>query len=162
MPSLDGRQIDLVITTSALHHLPDVDSLQQTFKRLESLLSREGGFYIFDFGLLRSANARKLMVAEVAKLAPPITAKDYELSLQAAFPVSEVLRVARAELRKPFEARLSSFVDFFYFMQTERRTVAPANVENYLSTVKSNFTNSIKLENLMLRIFKRTKQKIDL
>ncbi len=155
LPSLQERQVDLVITTSALHHLPDLDSLRLTFQRLESLLHKDGGFYIFDFGLLRSPHTRKLMVAEVAKLAPPITAKDYELSLQAAFPVSEVFRLAREQLRRPFVTQLSSFVEFFYFLQTGLRSVASVNVEQYLASVESRLPTAMKLEYFMLRTMRR-------
>ncbi len=155
LPSLQGRRVDMVITTSALHHLPDLDSLRTTFRRLSTVLTEGGGFYIFDFGLLRSAHTRRLMVAEVAKLAPPITAKDYELSLSAAFPVCDVMRLARAELRQPFVARLSSFVEFFYFLQTATRVPAAAPVDKYLATVWAGLTPAMKLEYFMLRAMRR-------
>jgi hypothetical protein len=143
------------MTTSALHHLPDLASLRQTFQRLESLLPEDGGLYVFDFGLLRSPHTRKLMVAEVAKLAPPITAKDYELSLQAAFPVSEVLRMAREELLRPVVARLSSFVDFFYFLQTAPRAKAPETIETYIAGIWAGLSAAMKMEYLMLRTMRR-------
>ncbi|MBX9847961.1 MAG: class I SAM-dependent methyltransferase [Rhodocyclaceae bacterium] len=155
LPSLRGRQVDLVITTSALHHLPDLDSLRMTFQRIESLLTHDGGFYIFDFGLLRSAHTQKLMVAEVAKLAPPITAKDYEMSLKAAFPLGDVLNLAREQLSRPFRAQRSSFVEFFYFLQTRPRTETPASVANYIASVRTKLSPAMKLEHLMLRTMRR-------
>ena len=155
LPSLQGRQVDLVITTSALHHLPDLDSLQQTFQRMESLLGKNGGFYIFDFGLLRSHYTRELMVNEVAKLAPPITAKDYELSLKAAFPTKEVLRLAREHLNRPYAAQLSSFIEFFYFLQTPPKVSTPAPVEKHLASVWAGLSTAMKMEYLMLRKMRR-------
>ncbi len=38
MPSLAPSSVDMVITTSALHHLPDLDCLGQVFERVERLL----------------------------------------------------------------------------------------------------------------------------
>ncbi len=155
LPSLENRQVNLVITTSALHHLPDVHSLQQTFQRMERLLTIDGGFYIFDFGLLRSQHTRKLMVEEVAKLAPPITAKDYELSLQAAFPIHDVLRIAREQLRRPFVAQLSSFVEFFFFLKTAARSQGSVTLDNYLASIWGNFSPAIKIEYFMLQKMRR-------
>lgn len=155
LPSLQGRNVDVVITTSALHHLPDLEGLQLTFQRIESLLRQDGGFYVFDFGLLRSPLTQQLMVAEVAKLAPPITAKDYELSLRAAFPIGDVLRLAHEQLRRPFDPQLSSFVDFFYFIQTKARASTSASVEKYISSVLARLPISMKLEYLMLRTMRR-------
>ena len=155
LPSLHDRQVDLVITTSALHHLPDLESLRLTFQRLESLLHKDGGFYIFDFGLLRSPLTQKLMVAEVAKLAPPITARDYELSLRAAFPIREALRLAHEQLHRPFCAQLSSFVEFFYFFQTAPRASTPPTVERYLTSVWAGLPATMKLEYFMLRTMRR-------
>lgn len=155
LPGLHGRQVDMVITTSALHHLPDLDGLRATFQRIGTMLADQGGFYIFDFALLRSVQTRRLMVAEVAKLAPPITAKDYELSLRAAFPVRDVLRLASQELNRPFISRLSSFVEFFFFLQTPTRAFVPASVEKYLSTVWASLSPAMKLEYLMLRTMRR-------
>ncbi len=157
LPSLEKCKVDLVITTSALHHLPDIESLQSTFQRMDRLLRPDGGFYVFDFGLLRSPRTRQLLVAEVAKTAPPITAKDYELSLNAAFPIDEVIGRARRHVQRPFEATSSSFVDFFYFLRTSVRSPAAASVRQHTFEVWRNCTLAIKAEHLMLRALRRTR-----
>ena len=131
LASFGQADVDMVITTSALHHLPDLDSLHATFARVQSLLRNDGGFYAFDFGLLRSARTRALMVEEVARLAPEITATDYKHSLDAAFPIQEVIRAARSKLPRGLSIRTSSFVDFFYFMSTASRFLGPSPVSSY-------------------------------
>ena len=67
LPSLENKKVDLIITTSALHHMPNELVVQQVFKNIKSLLKEDGGFYIFDFGQLKSKKARAVCVAEVAK-----------------------------------------------------------------------------------------------
>ncbi len=158
LPSLQGRQVDLVITTSALHHLPDLHSLSEAFQRLENLLRNKGGFYIFDFGLLRSQSTRDLMVREVAKSAPPITAKDYDLSLKAAFSIDDVFRLSNKIFQGKFKMWSSIFVDFFYFIQSNQRTVPPEHVEKYIEKIWEQFDSAIKIEHLMLRLMKRRRQ----
>jgi ubiquinone/menaquinone biosynthesis C-methylase UbiE len=151
LPTLTGRTVDMIISTSALHHLPDVESLQMVFQRIETLLAADGGIYMFDFGQLRSAKTRALLVAEVAKSAPAVTAKDYDLSLRAAFPIDEVLRLSRESLCRPFEVRSSSFVDFFYFLQTAARSNPSAPVRAYIAETLARCSIPIRLEHAMLR-----------
>lgn len=131
LPSFGQSQVDMVITTSALHHLPDLQSLHATFARVHGLLKSDGGFYAFDFGLLRSAKTRALMVNEVARLAPEVTVTDYKHSLDAAFSIDDVIPAARSKLQRSITIRTSSFVDFFYFISTGRRHFGANQVSRY-------------------------------
>ena len=158
IPSLANRQVDLVITTSALHHLPDEDSLRQVFCRLKSLLNDGGGFYIFDFGQLKSRQARELFVAEVARLAPPLTVRDYDLSLQAAYRIDRVFELARQELPRPFSGHSSAIVDFFFFLQTPPRAEPTARARARIKECARSLSLAMKMEHLMLRLFRRSRE----
>lgn len=154
LPSLDAK-VDMVISTSALHHLPDDESLRQVFRRIRTVLKPDGGFYLFDFGLLKSQRTRELLVAEVAKLAPPVTAHDYDLSLRAAFPIDLVLTMAKEELPRPYRYSASSFFDFFFFLQTPHRTTPPARVQSRLDEVRRRLSYAMRIEYQMLRWMRR-------
>ena len=158
LPSLSDKQVDLVISTSALHHLPDEASMRRVFQRTRSLLSPGGGFYFFDFGLLKSVEARRIFVAEVAKLAPPITVRDYDLSLQAAFPIGIAIDLAREELPRPFVAMASAFVDFCFFLQSPARTTVPVQIRRHLDAIWAGLSPEMKMEHRMLRWLRRRKR----
>lgn len=155
LPGVAEGSVDLVISTSALHHLPDVNSLQQTLARIDRILRDDGGIYLFDFGLLRSPKTRRLMVAEVARKAPSVTAVDYAHSLDAAFPIGDVITLAKQSISRPLTCRSSSFVDFFYFIQTVRRTEPPANVVDYWRMRWRDSPMDVKAEHVMLRLMRR-------
>jgi arsenite methyltransferase len=155
LASIPDSSIDLVITTSALHHLPDAACLQQVFQRVRSLLKPDGGLYIFDFGLVKSQQTRDLLVADVAKKAPAITAVDYAHSLRAAFPVAQVIELARSELRLPLRVQVSSLVDFFYFIRTGDRTAAPLHVNRYIEDVGKRCGLASRIERMMLETMQR-------
>ena len=155
LASVPSGSVDVVISTSALHHLPDLSLLQAAFRRIQSSLKPDGGFYVFDFGLLKSPETQQIMVDEVAKLAMPITVEDYAHSLRAAFPVDDVVRSAREEIPRTFKARLSRFVNFFYFLQTEARCAAPPLVTDHVDSIWRNLSLSMKLEHMMLRLLRR-------
>jgi arsenite methyltransferase len=157
LPGLKARTVDMVITTSALHHLPDIESLRRVFERIETLLKPDGGLYVFDFGLLKSQRARDLMVAEIARKAPPITVQDYANSLRAAFPIDDVLQLARQCLHRPLESRCSSFVDFFYFLRTPDRSLPSKTANSYADGIARICGPQIKLERQMLRLLQRAR-----
>ena len=156
LASIPDGSVDLIITTSALHHLPDAACLQQVFQRVQSLLKPDGGLYIFDFGLVKSQHTRDLLVADVAKKAPPITAIDYAHSLRAAFPIAQVVDMARSELAMPLRVQLSSLVDFFYFIRTADRATPPLNVNRYVKEVSQRCSLASRIERLMLETMRRT------
>lgn len=157
LPSLENKQVDLIITTSALHHLPDEMVVRQVFQRIKSLLKKDGGFYIFDFGQLKSKKARAVCVAEVAKLAPPITAYDYDMSLNAAFPIDLVFKIGKEELPKPFTAAASSLFDFFFFLQSAPRTKPTPRAIDRMAECTKTLSLSMKIEHQMLRVLRRKK-----
>jgi SAM-dependent methyltransferase len=156
LPSVGTGTVDLVISTSALHHLPDDDSLVQTFRRMKQLLKPGGGCYLFDFGLLKSAKTRGLFVAEVAKLAPPLTAHDYSESLKAAFPIDWIFDVAGRELGGPLKLSRSLWVDIMYFLQTPFRTLPDSTAEAYVKRRWSGLNWTMRVEHLMMRALRTT------
>jgi arsenite methyltransferase len=159
LPDVKAGSIDLIITTSSLHHLPDADFVKQVFRKISSVLKPDGAFYIFDFAQLKSAKTRKIMVDEVAKLAPPLTALDYDMSLKAAYPASTIIQMAQQELPKPFIASISAFCDFFYFLQSAARTKASVAATEHVNRVWQSLTVAMKVEHLMLRAL-RTKRTV--
>ena len=151
LPSLQPGSVDMVITTSALHHLPDLACLEQVFQRVECLLKPDGGLYVFDFGLVRSPKTRALLVADVARKAPAVTAVDYKYSLDAAFLVSDVMTLARRLWNKPLIARRSSFVDFFYFIRTGYRGSASVASVAFVKATRSHCGPAVRVELGMLQ-----------
>lgn len=155
LPSLADTKVDLIITTSALHHVPTEAGLQQVFQRMKSLLRSDSGFYIFDFGLLKSPKTRAILVKEVARLAPPITVQDYDVSLQAAYPIKVVADLASKELPKPFTMRVCSIADFFYFIKTDVRSSPTEKARAYIDRRWKELPLMLKAEHVMLRMFQK-------
>jgi arsenite methyltransferase len=150
IPSLAPGSVDMIITTSALHHLPDLECLGQVFERAERLLTPDGGMYVFDFGLVKSPRTRELLVADVASKAPAVTAVDYAHSLNAAFPIAEVVKLARRQFRRPLSITSSRFVDFFYFIRSPARCGAAADTMSYVRRMRQRCPLPVKMEGAML------------
>jgi SAM-dependent methyltransferase len=155
LPSLNDGTVDMVISTSALHHLPDLEGLAQVFKRASDLLKTDGGVYMFDFGQIRSERVRDILVADIAGRAPPLTAQDYAQSLNAAFPISDVAVLARRFLPASLVCRSSRFVDFFYFMRTVDRCAARESVLGYIRSTLARCGMEAKIELRLLSSLSR-------
>lgn len=150
LPGIALHSADVVISTSALHHLRDDQGLACVFERIASVLKSDGGIYLFDFGLLKSREARRLMVEQVAVATTELTARDYEASLDAAFPMTFVQQTARRCLPAPFRFSRSLMADFFYFIQSEPRASPPASVQRYLRGLRRQLTWKVMVEYYLL------------
>lgn len=90
----DGRA-GAVLSTMALHHLPDEGALAAALVHAARLLRPGGGVHLADFGQLRSPATRAWLATRDAARQPPAFTRDYRASLDAAFPL-EALRAACA------------------------------------------------------------------
>jgi len=98
MTRLEGfadASVDVVVSTMALHHLPDLAALQATFREVRRVLKPGGGLYIVDFGRLRRAGTRNFFARDRADQQPPLFAEDFRHSMRAAFSADELAGAAR-------------------------------------------------------------------
>lgn len=157
LPSL-VRRADVIISTSALHHLPTIEHVRAVFRLVRERLAPGGGFYVFDFGALRSPAARAICVAEVARTAQPLTAADYAMSLDAAFAIDAVAAAARAELPRPYALHRSLFADFCYGLQSPPRTQPGARSLARIAAARRLVGTGILIDFRMLRLLRRTER----
>ena len=80
---------DAVISTMALHHLPDARSLDRAFAEAARVLKADGGVYLVDFGHLKSERSIRYFAQQYDDRQPPLFAADYLNSLRAAFSVRD-------------------------------------------------------------------------
>jgi len=80
---------DAVMSTMALHHLPDLDCLNQTFSEAARVLKPDGGLYLADFGRLKRADSIDYFAYQYKDRQPPLFTIDYLNSLHAAFSLDD-------------------------------------------------------------------------
>ena len=89
LSSIADRSIDFVYCSMALHHLPTIANLNETYREVGRVLTPQGGFFFVDFGRLRSDRAIRLFVNDAAKGTPTVLLRDYDASMRAAFSLNE-------------------------------------------------------------------------
>jgi ubiquinone/menaquinone biosynthesis C-methylase UbiE len=97
--------IDAVVSTMALHHLPDVSALARTYAEVARVLKPGGGIYMVDFSHLKSTRSIDYFANQYADRQPELFTLDYLNSLHAAFYLEDIRRAAHPLLGR---ARLYS------------------------------------------------------
>jgi arsenite methyltransferase len=92
--------VDAVVSTMALHHLPDAAALGKTYAEVARILKPGGGVYMVDFGHLKSQRSIAYFGNQYAERQPALFTEDYVNSLHAAFYVDDFRRAVR-----PLEGR---------------------------------------------------------
>lgn len=94
------RSLDVVVSSMALHHLPDLSALEKTFSEISRVLRLDGAVYLNDFGRLKSQKSVDYFVGRAAAGEHPVLVQDYVQSLHAAFSRTEFEEVATRHLDK--------------------------------------------------------------
>jgi len=93
---LADASADAVISTLALHHLPDADALRIALREAARILKPRGGLYLADLGHLRSEQSISDFASQYADQQPEVFTQDYQNSMRAAFSLRELREAARA------------------------------------------------------------------
>jgi SAM-dependent methyltransferase len=92
LDSIESGSIDVVLSSMAMHHLPDVAHLYRCFEAIEKVLAPDGRVFISDFGRLKSLKSIEYFVRRAIPPDEPILEHDYRASLRAAFSRKEFNR----------------------------------------------------------------------
>jgi ubiquinone/menaquinone biosynthesis C-methylase UbiE len=126
LDSFASASVDAVVSTMALHHLPTLDLLCNTYAEVARILKPGGGVYMVDFGHLKAQRSIDYFGNQYADRQPALFTEDYINSLHAAFYLDDFRKAV-----KPLEgtARLYSTIALPFMVALKsapRRTEAPA------------------------------------
>ena len=100
LDSIESGSIDVVLSSMAMHHLPDIDHLCRSFEAIEKVLAPDGRVFISDFGRLKSLQSIEYFVRRAIPRDEPILEHDYRASLRAAFSREEFDRALSGRIRQ--------------------------------------------------------------
>lgn len=107
-----AEQIDCVLCTMSLHHLPDIAALRSTMEEIRRILKPGGGIYLADFGRLKRTATQRFFAHDRVELQSPQFTEDFLNSMRAAFSVAE-FSMATARLGLPvrhYQTALAPFM----------------------------------------------------
>lgn len=127
--------VDAVVSTMALHHLPDVSALARTYAEVARILKPGGGVYMVDFGHLKSPRSIDYFANQYADRQPELFTLDYLNSLHAAFYLQDIHQAAQPLLQR---AKLYStfLMPFMVALKSPPRRGADAELSTKLADLK--------------------------
>lgn len=100
LSSIESGSIDLVLSSMALHHLPDIDHLQRCIEVIERVMAPEARVFIADFGRLKSLKSVEYFVRRAIPKDEPKLEHDYRASLRAAFSKAEFTSALSSRMKQ--------------------------------------------------------------
>jgi SAM-dependent methyltransferase len=106
---------DCVVSTMALHHLPDQAALANTMRAVRRVLKPDGGLYLIDFGRLKRQATQRFFAEDRSDIQPGQFTLDYFNSLRAAFSGEELALAVQlfGEGVRRYETALAPFMVVF-------------------------------------------------
>ena len=134
LASLADQSVDAVMSTVALHHLPDVMALERVFAEARRVLKPGGGVYLVDFGHLKAEKSIHSFAYQYAERQAELFTLDYLYSLRAAFSRADFQRLAR----KYFNAGVNVYSTFMmpYMVAVKSRPRPGPDNEELISQLR--------------------------
>lgn len=120
-----NASVDAVISTMALHHLPDEHALKRAFAEVARVLKPGGGVYLADFGHLKAERSILYFAYQYQDRQPELFTRDYLNSLRAAFALQDFRQVAGPLVQ---HARLYSTFIMPYMVAIKSPARQPGNL----------------------------------
>lgn len=115
------NSFDAVMSTMALHHLPDEKCLNQTFSEAARVLKPDGGMYLADFGRLKRKDSIDYFAYQYEDRQPPLFTLDYLNSLHAAFSLRDFQKACDQSFRNRANVLSTWCVPYMVVVKTPSR-----------------------------------------
>jgi SAM-dependent methyltransferase len=152
---LEDESVDAVFSTVVLHHLPDKEHLERTFREIRRVLKKGGGVFLSDFGHLRSEESIRIFAHQYADRQPELFTLDYHHSLRAAFHLADFKQLTRLHLTGIARVRATTPIPFLVTVKSEPQRRLPARTIHALRALHDDLPQHHKADIRDLTLFLR-------
>jgi len=154
--SFQDNSVDAIFSTVALHHLPDVTTLDRTFSEISRILKPGGGLYLVDFGHLKSEQSITDFAYQYADRQPELFTLDYLYSLRAAFDLKDFKQLTAKYLGKQAQVKATFVMPYMVSIKSQTRAdLQNRHISQELANIKHKLPTYHKKDLLDLKIFFR-------
>ena len=118
LETVSDHSVDAVITTMALHHLPNYAALEACLRQIRRVLRPNGALYLADFTRPKSLQTVYHISYMNRRYQPYIFSLDTERSIRAAFLSAQIQSLANNILSIPIEFYTTFLVPLFMIVKT--------------------------------------------
>jgi arsenite methyltransferase len=139
LSTIASSSIDCAMCTMSLHHLPDINALDQTLREIRRVLKPGGGIYLADFGRLKRATTQKYFAHDRIELQSQAFTDDFLNSMRAAFSVEE-FKAALNKLGATIPIYQTALAPFMVIARSDARRSIDKNLEDKIQLNYRNLT----------------------
>lgn len=143
LSSFADKSVDAVMSTMALHHLPTVDMLGQTYSEVARILKEGGGVYMADFGRLKRPKSIAYFANQYVDKQPKLFTEDYYNSLCAAFTPEDFSDATRALQGRARIYKTAGLAYMVVLKSASRRELPPALLQK-LNDMRANLAPNFR------------------
>ncbi len=132
---LADASCDVILSTFALHHLPDENALSAVFNEIARVLKPSGGIYAMEFGRLKSRQSIEDMAHRRLETQSSASTVNFVNSLYAAFSPDEFKKASKPLLNRSYFYK-TSFIPVFVAFKSAIRQTRIAELRNVLNFMK--------------------------
>ena len=146
---------DAVMSTMALHHLPNEECLNQTFDEAARVLKPDGGMYLADFGRLKRKDSIDYFAYQYKDRQPPLFTLDYLNSLHAAFSLKNFQKACSQSFGNRASVLSTWCVPYMVVVKTPSRRELPGSLKSSLHRLRDALPDHHKTDLADMRTFFR-------
>ncbi len=146
LSSFSNNSVDAFMSTVVLHHLPDVNALENTFSQIKRILKPQGGLYLVDFGHLKTEKAINNFAYQYADRQAELFTLDYLYSLQAAFWPEDFYHCYKTHLAEFGSFYKTFIVPYMMVVKSPAKRQLDNNLKSQLSKLRQSMPNHHKTD----------------
>ncbi len=136
LAGLGEASVDAVFSTVALHHLPNIESLNRAFAEIARILRPGGGLYLLDFGHLHAEASIRYFAYQYQDRQPELFTLDYLYSLRAAFHLPDLKRAWARHLSSRSRIYHTFLVPYMVAIKSQPRRMIDLRLKQALLDIK--------------------------
>lgn len=119
-----SKSQDAVISSLAMHHLPDLDHLEQMLSEVKRVVTASQRVFLFDHGRLKALKSVADVLSQYQFLSPSLF-KDFEASLKASFSPREIGQASLKIFGNDLELYHLVLSPLYLMLVSKERSLAP-------------------------------------
>ncbi len=136
LSQIHNASVDAVISTMALHHLPTLELLEQSFREIKRIIKPSGLVYLVDFGRLKSLKSVMFFAYLNREHQPHIFSLDYERSLRAAFLPEDFIKLTQDILGAEYQVFTTFGIPILTLIKSKREQPIPSFIREHLQKMR--------------------------
>jgi arsenite methyltransferase len=124
LESFADQSQDAVISSQAMHHLPDVEHLRQMLFQVRRVACVPRRLFFFDLGRLKKLASIHDIVRQFHEL-PEVLKNDFDASLKAAFSPKELTDTANQVFSQELKFYRMALVPLYMLLKTDHHQLSP-------------------------------------